>query len=275
MAADRDNMTFWDHLDELRGVLVRILLVVALFAVGFFFIMPWFFDRVILWPCSPDFPLYRLLDYIHGDGQFIPDLSAPANSITLINIKLGTQLMTHFSASFWMAVAFSFPVIIWLLWRFVSPGLYENEKRGSRKAFLFGNLMFYIGLAVGYFIVYPLALRFLSGYQLSDRIANTLTLDSYMDTFYSTIVALGVVFEMPVLAWVLGKAGVIDRGFFSRYRRHAIVGLCALAGIITPTSDLFTLAVVFVPLYALWEISSRLVPPAAPENTETIENTPG
>lgn len=257
--SDKD-MTFWDHLDELRGVIFKIAATVIVAAVVFFIIMPWVFDNVILWPCRGDFPLYTALSFIRGDNRFMPDLGDADFTIQLINIKLGTQLMTHLSASLYLALVVCFPLVIYLLWSFISPGLYEHEKRGARKAFLFGNTMFYVGTAVGYFIVYPMTLRFLSQYQLSDEIANTLTLDSYMDSFYTTVVAMGVVFELPLLTWMLGKMGIITRQFFSRYRRHAIVAIAALAGIITPTTDIFTLAVVFVPVYGLWELSALLVP---------------
>lgn len=259
------EMTFWDHLGELRGTLLRIVLVVLGFAIGFFFIMRWFFDNVILWPCRPDFPLYKALSFVQGDGEFLPDMSNADFSINLINIKLGTQLMTHITASLWMGIAFAFPFIIYMLWRFIAPGLYPNEKRGAGRAFLFGNIMFYLGVAIGYFIVYPLALRFLSQYQLSDRIDNMLTLDSYMESFYTTILALGLVFELPLLTWLLGKMGFIKRSFFTKYRRHAILGLTALSAIITPTSDILTLMIVFVPLYGLWEGSALLVPKAEPD----------
>lgn len=263
-SATPDDMSFWEHLGELRGTLFRIAAVVLVFAIAFFFIMRWFFDNVILWPCRPDFPLYSMLSFVQGDGEFLPDMSDSQFSLQLINIKLGTQLMTHFSASLWLAIAFSFPIIIYMLWRFVAPALYPHERRGARRAFLFGNVMFYLGTAVGYFIVYPLALRFLSQYQLSDKIVNTITLDSYMDSFYSTILALGIVFELPLLAWMLGRMGLLTRSFFRRYRRHAIVVLMILSAMITPTSDILTLVIVFVPLYLLWEGSALLVPRSVP-----------
>lgn len=263
-----EDMSFWSHLEALRGVILQVGAVVVGFSIGFFFIMRWFFDHVILWPCRADFPLYSALSFMKGDGEWIPDMGTADFNIELINIKLGTQLMTHISASLWLGLAFAFPLVIYLLWRFVAPGLYENERRGARKAFLFGNVMFYLGILTGYFIVYPLALRFLSGYTLSDTISNQLTLDSYMDNFYTVIVSMGVVFELPLVAWMLGRMGLINRGFFSRYRRHAILGLAVLAGFITPTSDIFTLFVVFVPLYALWEFGAQLVPAAPRDDTD-------
>ena len=168
--------------------------------------------------------------------------------------------MTQMSASLWLAFIIGFPIVIYLLWTFVRPGLYERERRGARRAFLWGNAMFYAGCAVGYFIVFPLALRFLSQYSLSDRITNTITLDSYMDTFYLLTLAMGVLFELPLLAWMLGRMGILKRGFFSRSRRYAIVVILVISAIITPTSDLFTLMIVFLPVYALWEASAMLVP---------------
>lgn len=266
------EMSFWGHLQALRSVLLRIAVVVVALAIGFFFIMPWFFDHVILWPCRADFPLYRALDFMQGEGRWMPDMGSSDFSIQLINIKLGTQLMTHFSSSLWVSLSVAFPLVVYMLWRFVSPGLYEKEKRGARKAFLFGNGMFYLGTLTGYFVVYPLALRFLSQYSLSEGISNQLTLDSYMDSFYTIVVSMGLVFELPLVAWMLGKMGLIDRSFFTRNRRYAIFGLLVLAALITPTSDIFTLTVVFIPLYGLWEFGAFLVPRA--DDDEEEKDTP-
>ena len=163
------------------------------------------------------------------------------------------------SASCWLALVVSFPVIIYLLWGFIKPGLYENERKGARMAFLFGNLMFYVGVCVGYFMVFPLTVRFLSDYQLSEMIPNQISIDSYMDTFITVVMMMGLFFELPLLAWLLGGMGLLHRNFFNTYRRHAIVALLILAAIITPTGDPFTLFVVFAPIYLLWEFSAFLV----------------
>ena len=247
-------MSFWAHLDELRGTLVKIVAVVIVAAIVFFIFMPWIFDNVILAPCRGTFPLYRLFDLI-APGETPPDFQ-----VSLINIQLASQLFVHLSASGWMAAVFTFPIIIYLLWTFISPGLYPEERRNSRVAFLFGNLMFYLGTAVGYFMVFPLTLRFLATYQLSDLIPNTITLDSYMDNFWGICLIMGIVFELPLVAWILGKIGILTRSFFSTYRRHAIVALLVAAAIITPTGDPFTLLIVFLPLYGLYEFSATLVP---------------
>ncbi|MDE6693137.1 MAG: twin-arginine translocase subunit TatC [Muribaculaceae bacterium] len=252
-------MSFWAHLDALRKVLVRIAIVLAVLAVVFFAFMPWIFDHVITAPCNGSFPIYRMLGIIKGDGQWLPDLSGDDFHVELINIELASQFFVHMSASWWAAFVVGFPIIIYLLWGFVAPGLYPQERKGARKAFLFGNVMFYLGMAVGYFIVFPVALRFLADYQLSDKIANTVSLTSYMDTFYTLVLMMGLLFELPLLAWMLGRMGILKRSFFNRYRKYAIVAILVLAAIVTPTSDIFTLAIVIVPIYALWEASALLI----------------
>lgn len=253
------EMSFWDHLDQLRGVLLKIALLMAVLAVGGFVAMPWLFDNVILAPCDASFPLYRLLNALAGLWPDAPEVR-PDFHVNLVSVELMSQFMVHLTTSCWLAFVVGFPFIIYFLWTFVSPALYEHEKRGIRRAFLFANLMFYTGLAVGYFLVFPIAIRFLADYHLSDRIDTLVSLDSYIDNFFTMLLMMGMVFELPLLAWLLGKMGLLTRAFFKRYRRHAIVALLILAAAITPTGDPFSLAAVFVPVYALWEFSSRLVP---------------
>lgn len=260
MSGNDSEMSFWEHFGELRRVLFKVAGVLAALAIAFFIFMPDIFDAVILAPCRADFPLYRIFDAIAGpsDHPF---------SVSLTNYKLASQMFIHLSTSFHLALVFGFPIVIYLLWGFVKPGLYEKEKRHARRAFLFGNLMFYLGVATGYFIVFPLTLRFLSTYQLSELIPNVISIDSYMDNFIMIILLMGVVFEMPLLAWVLGKIGLLKKGFFARYRRHAIVVLLIAAALITPTGDPVTLFIVFIPLYGLWEFSSTMVPASDPDDT--------
>ena len=261
--SEGNEMTFWDHLDILRGVLVKVAVTLVALGVAAFCVMPWLFDNVVMAPCHDDFPFYRLLDSITTVSPLGFDVAGTFD-LHLVSLELASQFYIHLSASCWTAAIFGFPVIIYQLWSFVSPALYEREKRGIRSAFFFGNLMFYLGLAVGYFLVFPLALRFLATYTLSENITPMISLDSYMSNFFTIILLMGAVFELPLLAWLLGKMGFLTRSFFSRYRRHAIVALLIVAGLITPTGDPFTLFAVFIPIYALWEFSSRLVPAAKP-----------
>ena len=257
--------SFWEHLDALRGVLLRIAVVVAVLGTGAFILMPWLFDNVIMAPTYPGFPTYGLFDraatYFGGDttGDF---------HVNIVSLELASQLFVHFSAACWTALIVGFPIVLYILWGFIAPALYSHERRGIVKAFMFGNMMFYLGVATGYFLVFPLAVRFLADYQLSDAIRPVVSLDSYMDNFFTLLLMMGAVFELPLLAWLLGKAGILTRSFFSSYRRHAIVVLLVVAAIITPTGDPFTLMLVFIPVYALWEFSARLVP--APESDEAV-----
>lgn len=262
--AENTEMTFWDHLDALRGVLLKIAGVILVFGVASFGIMPYVFDNIIIAPCHTDFPFYRLLDLISAHSPIDIEPAEEFN-LSLISTQLASQFYMHLSISCWAAFVLSFPVIIYLLWGFVSPALYPSEKRGIRRAFVWGNLMFYAGVACGYYLVFPLTLRFLATYSLSATITPMITLDSYMDNFFTLILLMGVVFELPLLAWILGKMGFLSRSFFGKYRRHAIVALLILAALITPTGDPFSLFAVFIPIYALWEFSARLVPIYKPE----------
>ena len=255
---------FWDHAEALRRVLLQSVGVVVGLMCIYFAVMPQLFDRVILAPCRTGFPLYTLLDDIAGmSGSMQHDIS-------LVTIQLASQFFIHMTSSMWLAVITAFPVILYLLWGFVSPGLYEHEKRGAGIVLTGGTLMFYLGVAAGYWLVFPLTLRFLAGYQLSTLIPNQISLDSYIDNFMMLVLVMGIVFELPVAAWMLGRLGVLRRGFFHTYRRHAVVALLIFAAVVTPTGDPFTLAVVFLPIYILWE-GSALTVPSGKNKLKTIE----
>lgn len=255
------KMSIWSHIDALRSMLLRSAAVLGIFAVGMFAIMPWLFDNVVLAPGRSDFFLYRWLGSIAAGNPLMPDLATDSNfNLHLININLASQFFTHMTASLWAALVLAFPIILYLLWQFVAPALYKGERKSVVKVFLFGNLMFYLGVVVGYGLVFPITLRFLAEYQLSGQIENQISLDSYMDNFFMLILVMGIVFELPLLAWLLGKVGVIKRDFFTKYRRHAIVVMLIVAAVITPTGDPFTLMVVFLPIYLLWEGGALLTP---------------
>lgn len=252
----------------LRGVLVRSAILIGLLMIGLFAVMPWLFEHVILAPCHGNFPLYGLLDKITSLSALgIGTSSASDFNVPLININLASQFFTHMSVSFWLAIVLAIPGLLFFLWQFIAPGLYKAERRSGRIALLMGSGMFYLGMAVSYYTVFPLTLRFLADYQLSADIPNQISLDSYMDTFMGLNLMMGLMFELPLVAWLLGRFHIINRYLFSHYRRHAIVALLVLAAIITPTGDPFTLMVVFLPLYLLWECSAWLVPARRPSDT--------
>ena len=176
------------------------------------------------------------------------------------------------STSFWLALVLSFPMVVYILWQFVSPALYINERKNARTVFLIGNMLFFMGIAVGYFIVFPFSLRFFADYHVSELVPNQISLDSYIDTFLSLNFTMGIVFELPLLSMLLSRIGLVRRSFFSRYRRHAVVILLIMSAIITP-SDPFSMIAVFMPLYLLYEASALLVKKdEVPTEETTTEN---
>ena len=255
----KDEMSFWDHLDELRAHLIRIILALTVLTIVGLIIIPSIFDSIILAPTSSSFITYRFFEKGGEYLPFLPDFSADSFSVSILNINMTTQFMTYISTSFAFAVLFCLPYLFYEIWKFVSPALYENETKNIKKAFTFGGFMFIIGCLVGYFIVFPLIFRFLITFELSAHIENMLSLDSYMSNFYTLILVMGVVFELPLVFWILSSMGLIYRSFFRTYRRHAIVGSLILPALITPSGDPFSLFVVTIPLYMLWEISAFVV----------------
>ena len=253
------EMTFWDHLEELRWMLFRVVIALVVFAVGAFIIMPWFFDNVIMAPAKPDFFLYESLCKLSQKIPFLPDFCNNDFKIDMVNLELTAPFLRHLSTSGWVALVLICPYILFELWRFVGPALLEHEKKSARWVFLFGSIMFFIGCVVGYSVIFPMTLRFLYTYTLSDIIHNQISLDSYLDNFLMMILIMGLVFEMPLISWLLSQVGILKRSFYKKYRRHAIVILLTAAAVITPTGDPFTLSLVFFPMYGLYELSIFLV----------------
>lgn len=256
--ADKE-LTFWDHLEVLRWALIRILAVWFVLAVGYFLAMPWLFDHVVLAPCSDGFVFYDLLRWLGRELDLRDEFFTQQFHVRLVNINLAAPFFVHMSTAFWMSVVTAAPYLFYEVWRFVRPALYPAEARGVRKALALGTVMFFLGVLLGYFMVYPLTLRFLSTYQLSAEIENQISLNSYIDNFMMLILCMGLAFELPLLTWLLSLLGVVHKGFLRKYRRHAIVLIVILAAVITPTGDPFTLAVVAIPLWLLYELGILMV----------------
>ncbi|MDH6308943.1 sec-independent protein translocase protein TatC [Dysgonomonas sp. PFB1-18] len=273
MEETNDGMTFWDHLEELRWTLIRSIIALLIFAIAGFAAMPYIYDSIIMGPTNANFFLYEYLCKVTSAIPFLPDFCDDTFHVNIININLTSQFFRHMTTSFWLALILTFPYLVFEIWRFVSPALYESEKKSIRWVFLFGTIMFFIGCTVGYSLVFPITFRFLATYQLSDTIVNQISLDSYMDNFLMLVFIMGIVFELPLLSWLLSQLGLLNRSFFKKFRRHAIVGLLVLSAIITPSGDPFTLSVVFVPLYLLYELSAFFVKPAPEETDEDEEET--
>lgn len=220
-------------------------LAVVVFAVAAFCLKDELFS-VVLAPRSSDFVTYRLL----GVEPF---------AIHLMNTGLTEQFMIHVRTAIYAGLLVASPYILYELFRFVSPGLYQNERRYAVWIVGAAYVMFILGTLVNYFVVFPLTVRFLGTYQVSPDVANMLTLQSYVDTLIGMSLVMGVVFELPVVCGLLGRMGLITNRMMSEYRRHAIVAILVVAAIITPTTDVFTLFVVALPIYLLYELSIQIV----------------
>lgn len=271
--SEQHEMSFWDHLEEFRWTLLRSIIALFIFTILAFIAMPYIFDNYILAPSRSDFVLYRYLCSLTSSMPFIPDFCDDSFNIDIININMTTQFFRHMSTSFWLALILTFPYLVFEVWKFIKPALYENEKKSMRWVFVFGTTMFFLGCLIGYFLVFPITFRFLAGYELSSYIKNTISLDSYMDNFLMLVFIMGLIFQLPLVSWFLSKMNILNRSFFKQYRRHAVVALLVVAALITPSGDPFTLAVVFFPIYILYEISAFFVKPAPIENVEQDETT--
>jgi sec-independent protein translocase protein TatC len=238
-------MTFWDHLDELRKVIIRSLVITVVAAAVAFCLKEELF-AVVLAPRTSDFITYRLM----GVEPF---------NIHLMNTGLTEQFMIHLKTAMYAGVLVASPYIIWQFFRFISPALYDNERKYATLLCTSGYLMFMLGTALNYFLIFPLTVKFLGTYQVSPDVANMLTLQSYMDTLIMMCLVMGIVFELPVVSWILGRMGLVNRQMMRSMRRHAVVVILVVAAIITPTTDAFTLFIVALPIWLLYEVSILIV----------------
>ena len=242
---DDAQMTFWEHLDVLRGSIIRMVVAAVVLAVGAFFLKEPLFD-IVLAPKDSDFITYRWL----GGEDF---------SIKLINTGLAEQFMIHIKVALMVGILVASPYILYLLFRFIAPALYENERRYSVRITVAAYVMFLIGVLVNYFLIFPLTVRFLGTYQVSETVNNMLTISSYIDTMMMMSFIFGIIFEIPVISWLLAVFGLLKASWMSQYRRHAIVGILILSAAITPTGDAITLIIVSLPIWLLYEISILIV----------------
>ena len=255
MAANTDKQSFWEHLDVLRAAIVKSLLVAVVFGVAVFCFKEELF-AVILAPKDADFITYRLLYSLSG---LITEAGVPDFLVKLINTGLAEQFIIHMKAALCAGILCTSPYILYQLFRFVSPALYVNERKYVVRVVGGGYAMFALGVAVSYFLIFPLTFRFLGTYQVSGEVENMIALQSYISTLMTMSLAMGLVFEIPILSWLFAKLGLLSAGFMRKYRKHAIVAILVVAAIITPTSDVFTLSLVALPMWLLYEISILMV----------------
>ncbi len=244
---ENKQLTFWEHVDELRSVIVRIVVCIVLLSVVLFCFKDSLF-AIILAPSHSDFLLYRLID----SNKF---MSESYFASQLINTELTGQFIAHMQVSLMAAIVIGAPYVLWQLFSYLSPALYDNERRVVRIALMVGSILFYIGVLLSYVLIFPLSFRFLITYQVADEVSNMIQLSSYLDTMMVLCLLMGILFELPLVSVLLGRLGIITAQSMSVYRRHAILAILIVAAVITPTTDVFTLSVVALPIYLLYECS--------------------
>lgn len=249
---EEKEMSFWEHLDELRGTLFRSIIAVFVCSVVAFIFKSILFDHILLAPKSPDFITYRVFCKI-GEWLSVPSLCIDPSSFELINISLAGQFMSHMNIALVSGLILSMPYILWELWRFIRPGLTDKEQNVTRGAVAVITLLFLSGVLFSYFIVVPLMVNFLGGYQVSGSVTNQIALTSYTGSITLMTLLMGLLFELPVLVVFLTKAGVLTPATLKKYRKHTLIAILIISGVITPSPDIFSQLVVAVPLYALYE----------------------
>ncbi len=248
---DLNSLSFGEHLEELRKMLFRILAVVMVFAIAVFCFKDKTFE-LLMAPSQWDFITYRYIEKIlHWLGS---SFTFNEYHINLIATELSSQFMTHVTTALYLGLLVASPYVLVELFRFITPALYENEKKYSVRIAIAMYLLFVVGVLMSYFILFPISFRFLGTYSVSDIVESNITLRSYISTFTTLTLVMGLVFQLPVIAFFLGKIGAVKSDFLKRYRRHALVVIMVTAAVITPP-DLMTLVLVTIPLYLLYEVS--------------------
>ena len=243
--------SFWAHLEDLKGYVVRIVVVVLAFTALAFGFKEWLFDAVLA-PSKVDFATYRLIERLHL--ATLPEEGG--GFVRLINTGLAAQFVTHLRVALYVGVLFALPYVIYSLFSFISPALYDHERRHTRRYVVGGYVMFLLGSALNYFVIFPFTFNFLANYQVSASVPNMISLESYTTTLLGMTLVMGLLFEIPVVCALLARLGVLHYEGMVTYRRYAIVIALIVAAVITPTGDPFTLMLVGVPIWMLYELGA-------------------
>jgi sec-independent protein translocase protein TatC len=247
------EMSFLEHLEELRWHIIRSVLAIVILMIVAFIFKNIIFDKIILAPQNSQFITNRLFCQL-GEYFDTDALCINTKPLNLINIKMSGQLTTHITVSLIAGLILAFPVILWEFWQFFKPALKPSEARYAQGAVFAASMLFFVGVCFGFFILAPLSIHFLSTYEISADVVNQINVRSYIGTLTSLCLATGLVFELPIIAFFLTKIGIITPTFMRKYRKHAIVVIFIVAAIITPP-DVFSQTLVAIPLLILYEVS--------------------
>ena len=248
-----NEMSFLDHLEELRWHLIRSTLAVLIIGTVAFVLKDFVFG-VILAPKNPEFPTYKVFCEL---SKLVGFSEAFCNTEPLFSIQsrlMAGQFSAHIWISIWAGFILAFPYILYEMWKFISPGLHEKE-RNSAKGFIFiASLLFFMGVLFGYYVVSPLSINFLGSYQVAEEVLNEFDLSSYIATVRSSVLACGIIFELPIIIYILTKVGLVTPEILKKYRKMALVVVLILSAVITPP-DIASQVVVCIPVLILYQIS--------------------
>ncbi len=250
---DKGEMTFLQHLEELRWHIIKALLAVIVFSVVAFIYKSVVFDTILMGPSNENFWTNRMLCEL-GHRVNAPSLCINRTPLVLQNNQVSGMFLAHIKISIIAGLVLAFPFVFWQFWRFIRPALYQNEKQHTTGAIFYISFLFLLGVIFGYYLITPLSINFLYNYKVSEVVRNIPTLSSYVSLITSIVLASGILFELPVLVYFLSRIGLITPVFLKRYRRHAVIVILLVAGIITPP-DIFSQIMVSLPLLLLYEVS--------------------
>lgn len=250
---NKDQMSFLQHLGELRWHLMRASIAAVIFSVVVFFAKGLVFDLIIFGPKQPDFWTYRMFCLVSGyvGGSVFCFDEVP---FEIINMRMSGQFQMHLWVSLIGGLIVSFPYIFWEIWRFIKPGLHEEERKSSRGVVFYTTLLFLLGVLFGYYVIVPLSVQFLGTYVVTDEVVNRIDLTSYISMISSVTLATGLLFQLPIVVYFLSRLGMVTPKLLRAYRRHAIVGILLLSAIITPP-DVASQILVTLPVLILYQIS--------------------
>ncbi|MDO9273979.1 MAG: twin-arginine translocase subunit TatC [Lutibacter sp.] len=253
IAEPEKEMSFLDHVEELRWHLVRSSAAILILGIIAFMMKDFLFDKIIFAPKNPNFITYRVFcdvsRFFGTEGLCIDDIP-----FTFQSLEMGEQFNVHVWISITAGFIMAFPFIIWEVWRFISPGLYEKERKGALAFIVVSSFLFFIGVLFGYYIITPLSVNFLGSYSVSDLVARNITISSYISLLKSSVLASGLIFELPIVMYFLTKMGIVTPDFLIKTRKYALVIVLIIAAVITPP-DVVSQIIVAIPILILYEVS--------------------
>nr|WP_294872834.1 twin-arginine translocase subunit TatC [uncultured Pedobacter sp.] len=250
------EMSFFDHIDVLRKHLLRALAIVLVLTIGAFYYTDFIFNTIIMGPKNPSFWTYRMMcKLVERFPSIGPEFCITKIDAKIINTEMAGQFTLQLNSCVMVGIILGIPYLLFELWLFIKPALHENERKSASGFVAFASFLFFLGILFGYYIICPLSINFLTNFTVSPEIQNTFTIDSYLSSVMTLTLGSGVIFQLPVIIYILSKLGVMTPAFMRASRRYSTVLILIIAAVVTPTADPYTMLIVALPLFLLYELS--------------------